>query len=91
MLEGNIKNNRFRKTYHGYTSVLNRRNETLSFLGNHVIVEINTYHISSSCLIVISATYIWKVEIIVFLHGHPIDILFVQTETYRDISEKSIQ
>lgn len=38
-----IKNSRFRKTYHGYPSVLGRRNEGLSFLGNHVIVEINTY------------------------------------------------
>ena len=43
MPEGTIKNNRFRKTYHGYTSVLDRKNEALNFLGNHVIVEINTY------------------------------------------------
>lgn len=43
MPEGSIKNNRFRKTYHGYTSVLSRRKDTLNFLGNHVIVEINTY------------------------------------------------
>lgn len=41
--EGSIKNNRFRKTYHGYTSVLGRKKENLNFLGNHVIVEINTY------------------------------------------------
>ncbi len=41
--EGTIKNNRFRKTYHGYTSVLGLKKEALNFLGNHVIVEINTY------------------------------------------------
>lgn len=41
--DGTIKNNRFRKTYHGYTSVLGRKKEALNFLGNHVIVEINTY------------------------------------------------
>lgn len=41
--EGTIKNNRFRKTYYGYTSVLGRKKEDLNFLGNHVIVEINTY------------------------------------------------
>lgn len=41
--EGTIKNNRFRKTYHGYISVLGRKKEALNFLGNHVIVEINTY------------------------------------------------
>ena len=38
-----IKNNRYRKTYHGYSSVLGERKDNLSFLGNHVIVEINTY------------------------------------------------
>lgn len=38
-----IKNNRFRKTYHEYESVLERRIRQLGFLGNHVIVEINTY------------------------------------------------
>lgn len=38
-----IKNNRFRKTYHEYESVLERRSRQLGFLGNHVIVEINTY------------------------------------------------
>lgn len=43
MPEVTIKNNRFRKTYHGYKSVLGRRKESLNFLGNHVIVEINTY------------------------------------------------
>lgn len=43
MPEGTIKNNRFRKTYHGYSSVLSSRKESLNFLGNHVIVEINTY------------------------------------------------
>lgn len=41
--DGTIKNNRFRKTYHGYKSVLGKRKESLAFLGNHVIVEINTY------------------------------------------------
>lgn len=43
MPEVTIKNNHFRKTYHGYKSVIDRRNEALGFLGNHVIVEINTY------------------------------------------------
>lgn len=43
MPELTIKNNRFRKTYHGYKPVLGRRKESLNFLGNHVIVEINTY------------------------------------------------
>lgn len=38
-----IKNNRFRKTYHEYESVLERRSRQLGFLGNHVVVEINTY------------------------------------------------
>ena len=41
--EGTIKNSRFRKTYHGYTSVIEQRKDSLNFLGNHVIVEINTY------------------------------------------------
>lgn len=43
MPEVTIKNNRYRKTYHGYKSVLGSRKESLGFLGNHVIVEINTY------------------------------------------------
>lgn len=43
MPEQTIKNNRFRKTYHGYHSVLAKKRESLNFLGNHVIVEINTY------------------------------------------------
>lgn len=43
MPEGTIKNNRFRKTYHGYKSVLGKRKDNLTFLGNHVIVEINTH------------------------------------------------
>lgn len=43
MPESTIKNNKFRKTYHGYTSVLTRKKDQLNFLGNHVIVEINTY------------------------------------------------
>lgn len=38
-----IKNNRYRKTYHSYKSVLQQKNSCLAFLGNHVIVEINTY------------------------------------------------
>lgn len=38
-----IKNNRFRKTYHGYKSLISRQNNALDFLGHHVIVEINTY------------------------------------------------
>lgn len=41
--ESTIKNSRFRKTYHGYVSVIGRRKESLNFLGNHVVVEINTY------------------------------------------------
>lgn len=40
---GTIKNNRFRKTYHIYRSVLADHNSRLDLLGNHVIVEINTY------------------------------------------------
>lgn len=43
MPEATVKNNRFRKTYHAYKSLVNRRNKDLNFLGNHVIVEINTY------------------------------------------------
>ena len=43
MPEKTIKNNRFRKTYHGYKSVLAKKKDALDFLGNHVIVEINTY------------------------------------------------
>lgn len=41
--EDAIKNNRYRKTYHAYKSVLKKNNGALDFLGNHVIVEINTY------------------------------------------------
>lgn len=41
--EQTVKNNRFRKTFHGYKTVLKKKRESLSFLGNHVIVEINTY------------------------------------------------
>lgn len=40
---GTIKNNRFRKTYHSYNSVIRQRDPKLDFLGNYVIVEINTY------------------------------------------------
>ncbi len=38
-----IKNSRFRKTYHSYPSVIDRTDTSLDFLGNYVIVEINTY------------------------------------------------
>ena len=38
-----IKNSRFRKTYHSYPSVIDSTDTSLDFLGNHVIVEINTY------------------------------------------------
>lgn len=38
-----IKNNRYRKTYHSYRSVLVNPDPSFSFLGSHVIVEINTY------------------------------------------------
>ncbi len=38
-----IKNSRFRKTYHSYPSVIDSTDSSLDFLGNHVIVEINTY------------------------------------------------
>lgn len=38
-----VKNNRFRKTYHAYKSVISEHNAALAFLGRFVIVEINTY------------------------------------------------
>ncbi len=38
-----VKNNRYRKTYHVYDTVIRERNSRYQFLGNHVIVEINTY------------------------------------------------
>lgn len=38
-----IKNNRFRKTYHSYQSVITDSEVGLSFLGRFVIFEINTY------------------------------------------------
>lgn len=38
-----IKNSRFRKTYHSYPSVIDGTDSMLDFLGNYVIVEINTY------------------------------------------------
>lgn len=38
-----IKNSRFRKTYHSYPSVIEGTDSSLDFLGNHVIVGINTY------------------------------------------------
>lgn len=38
-----IKNSRFRKTTHLYNSVIYDSDSRLDFLGNHVIVEINTY------------------------------------------------
>lgn len=38
-----IKNNRYRKTYHKYESAIRKPNRQLDFLGNHVVVEINTY------------------------------------------------
>lgn len=38
-----IKNSRFRKTYHSYPSLIDSTDSSLDFLGNHVIVEINTY------------------------------------------------
>lgn len=37
------KSTRYRKTYHQYESVITERNARYSFLGNHVVVEINTY------------------------------------------------
>ncbi len=38
-----IKNNRFRKTYHTYKSVISEANNSLAFLGRFVIVDIHTY------------------------------------------------
>ncbi len=39
-----IKNNRFRKTFHSYDSTLTKqKNSKYDFLGNYVIVEINTF------------------------------------------------
>lgn len=38
-----VKSNRYRKTYHQYDSVIAEPNSRYKFLGNHVIVEINTY------------------------------------------------
>jgi len=38
-----IKNNRFRKTFHQYGSVIEEPSTELSFLGRFVIFEINTY------------------------------------------------
>ncbi len=38
-----IKNSRFRRTYHVHPSVIEKDNPELAFLGNHVILEINTY------------------------------------------------
>ncbi len=38
-----IKNSRFRRTYHSYPTVIEKDNPELAFLGNHVILEINTY------------------------------------------------
>lgn len=38
-----IKNNRFRKTFHAYDSVITQMDNRLGFLGSHVVVEINTY------------------------------------------------
>lgn len=38
-----IKNNRFRKTYHEYDTVLPAAKKSLDFLGRYVIFEINTY------------------------------------------------
>lgn len=40
---GTIKKGRYRKTYHEYDSVIAQRNSRYNFLGNHVVVEINTY------------------------------------------------
>lgn len=43
-VEGNtIKNSRYRKTYHLYDSIISQHNSRYQFLGNHVILEINTY------------------------------------------------
>lgn len=41
--EDTIKNNRFRKTYHEYNTVLPTGKKSLDFLGRYVIFEINTY------------------------------------------------
>lgn len=38
-----IKNSRFRRTFHAYNTVIDKRNNRFDFLGNHVVVEINTY------------------------------------------------
>lgn len=38
-----IKNNRYRKTYHQYETVIRQRSHRYDFLGDHIIVEINTY------------------------------------------------
>lgn len=38
-----LKSNRYRKTYHQYDSIIAEPNSRYNFLGNHVIVEINTY------------------------------------------------
>lgn len=38
-----IKSSRYRKTYHLYDSVIPQHDSRYQFLGNHVIVEINTY------------------------------------------------
>lgn len=40
---GTKKIGRYRKTYHEYDSVIAQRNARYNFLGNHVVVEINTY------------------------------------------------
>lgn len=40
---GTNKKGRYRKTYHEYESVIAQRNSRYNFLGNHVVVEINTY------------------------------------------------
>lgn len=38
-----IKNNRYRKTYHRYDTIIGQRSHRYDFLGDHIIVEINTY------------------------------------------------
>lgn len=38
-----IKNSRYRRTFHLYPSVVDADSPELEFLGNHVILEINTY------------------------------------------------
>lgn len=38
-----VKSNRYRKTYHLYDTIIPQGNSRYRFLGNHVIVEINTY------------------------------------------------